>query len=497
MRSASRADFARLSLTSLAFSESYLIGRVHCSAKRTPKTHYFLRQPKLDALRWHLSAAPFFDSHRFQKCSGNGRPFEPAQQSLQCGRVVAGDSLSHHPRPRTHRDHAVAATQWGLSISERIVDLSQSQHPQTIPAAHGTPSPAQVAQASRSVPGKDGQQAPSTLASYLRRGFHSPCGLRKTRRGEGWLQPDQAWTAIVSPFALFRRTDEGLLAWGASSRRCSHFQRCTGTPRGVLCQDPCGSQGRARSCRQRVLRPQGHRMAGRKKSPLCHRGQDHQAYQTQADPSALHLSQPRRRGSRVLLSAYSLAASLPLCSRPATSTRTAQRAAHAVQAGQVSLPGAGYEPRSQTSQPLALLQRPSRRGADHPGTQGRLPLGQNSHTSLLCQRCLFSSAAARLQFGQLVQAVVFATRISNCHAPNLAQPDLTDARITPSSRKSSAAGYANQWTKGDCLEIRAAQDTKANALRPFFTQDLGSILIQKQRTKPSVSKRKILPTSFL
>src|SRR5215467_2621242 len=154
MRSASRADFARLSLTSLAFSESYLIGRVHCSAKRTPKTHYFLRQPKLDALRWHLSAAPFFDSHRFQKCSGNGRPFEPAQQSLQCGRVVAGDSLSHHPRPRTHRDHAVAATQWGLSISERIVDLSQSQHPQTIPAAHGTPSPAQVAQASRSVPGK-------------------------------------------------------------------------------------------------------------------------------------------------------------------------------------------------------------------------------------------------------------------------------------------------------------------------------------------------------
>src|SRR5215467_15255358 len=240
MRSASRADFARLSLTSLAFSESYLIGRVHCSAKRTPKTHYFLRQPTLDALRWHLSAAPFFDSHRFQKCSGNGRPFEPAQQSLQCGRVVAGDSLSHHPRPRTHRDHAVAATQWGLSISERIVDLSQSQHPQTIPAAHGTPSPAQVAQASRSVPGKDGQQAPSTLASYLRRGFHSPCGLRKTRRGEGWLQPDQAWTAIVSPFALFRRTDEGLLAWGASSRRCSHFQRCTGTPRGVLCQDPVG-----------------------------------------------------------------------------------------------------------------------------------------------------------------------------------------------------------------------------------------------------------------
>src|SRR5262249_33643921 len=97
----------------------------------------------------------------------------------------------------------------------------------------------------------------------------------------------------------------------------------------------------------------------------------------------------------------------------------------------------------------------------------------NSHTSLLCQRCLFSSAAARLQFGQLVQAVVFATRISNCHAPNLAQPDLTDARITRSSRKSSAAGYANQWTKGDCLEIRAAQDTKANALRPFFTQDLG------------------------
>src|SRR5216684_460359 len=48
-------------------NENYLSGSFHSHAKRTQKTSNRVWQSQLDSLRWHLFAAPVFDSDWFQK----------------------------------------------------------------------------------------------------------------------------------------------------------------------------------------------------------------------------------------------------------------------------------------------------------------------------------------------------------------------------------------------------------------------------------------------
>ena len=105
---------------------------------------------------------------------------------------------------------------------------------------------------------------------------------------------------------------------------------------------------------------------------------------------------------------------IPLASssirRPAA--RRAHRATDALQARAVPLPGPGHQPAAATAQPLALLQRPRRRGVAHQATQRGLRPGQHPHPPLLRQRDLLPSAPARLQSRELVQAALLARRTS-------------------------------------------------------------------------------------
>src|SRR5215813_6319480 len=119
-------------------NESYLISRVHSYAQRATKIGDHLWCCRAHPLRWHLSAASFFDSYRLQSSSCQRSDLGPAEQLLHRRRIAACHPLPNHSWSRTDRDNTVAATQWCLSLPERTADLSQSQHPQTFLASHST-----------------------------------------------------------------------------------------------------------------------------------------------------------------------------------------------------------------------------------------------------------------------------------------------------------------------------------------------------------------------
>jgi hypothetical protein len=127
---------------------------------------------------------------------------------------------------------------------------------------------------------------------------------------------------------------------------------------------------------------------------LRHRRPPDRPDQTQVGAPALRKSQPRNRGGRVPLPAHPVASRLPLRRHPTAAARGARRATDAVQVGQVSLPGPGYESTLATAQPLALLQRPCRHRTPHQTTQRGLCSGKHPHAPLLRERDLLPFAFA-------------------------------------------------------------------------------------------------------
>jgi DDE family transposase len=241
--------------------------------------------------------------------------------------------------------------------------------------------------------------------------------------------------------------------------RPGNVHTASGTPgfaQSLLCQNPFGNQICDHPRRQRILRPPDRGVAGGVQSSLCHRRQTHPTYQTQVGSPEIRLGEDRSANSRILLSAHSLVSSLPLRSYSTTSARRVGPTADLVQARELPLPGPGYQSRSETPQPLALLQWSSGNRTDYPGAQGRLPFGQDPHPSLPRQRGLLASLTIGLQLSELVQAAVFAPGVSDRYARYFAQSHSVNACTTASDRQSAPTGYARRWPTGKRLEACVA-----------------------------------------
>src|SRR6266498_478531 len=456
MKTVSQGHFVQRNLIFAGPGESYLIGRVHRDAQGASKTGYYVWKPDSHPLWRGVSASSFFDPHWTQECDRNRDTFYPTEQSLHRRGIVTCHPLPNHSLSRTNRNNTVVATQWCLPVPERTADLPRPKHPQTFLASRGTPGPDKAAQTPRPVIGQDDCQTRSALSRDLRPRFHRPCSLWKTTGRRSRLQSDQAWTTLVSSPALLRGTNQRLLAWGAAPWKCSYCQRYPGFAQSLLCQNRFGNQICDHPRRQRILRLQDRGVAGGAQSSLCHRRQTHPPYQTQVGSPQIRLGQYRSANRRILLSTPSLVSSLPLRSYSTTSIRRVRPTADIVQTRELPLSSLGYQSRSETPQPLALLQWSSGNRTDYPRAQGGLPFGQDPYPTLLCQRRLFSSVALGLQFSELVQAAVFAPGVSDRYTRYVAQSHSVNACPTTSDRQSAPIGYARRWPTGKCLETRAA-----------------------------------------
>src|SRR6266568_5334752 len=131
MKTASQDQFARRNLIFVVCGESYLIGRVHRNAQRASKIDHYLWKPDSYPLWRSLFASSFLDPHWTQERDCNRGTFCPTEQSLQHRGVIACNSLPDHSWFGTNRNHTAFATEWCLSVLERIADLPRPQHSQT------------------------------------------------------------------------------------------------------------------------------------------------------------------------------------------------------------------------------------------------------------------------------------------------------------------------------------------------------------------------------
>src|SRR5207253_7692402 len=418
-----------------------------------------------DSLRWGVSASPLLQSPPAQETPYSASTPYSTQQPLQRWRNAAGPALSDDSRTGTDRNRATVAPEWCLSVSHRPAELSRRNDTATFFAARcprRTPTAASVA---RPVSSAHDDHAAPPYTTYFRRRLHRACRLRSTRAGAARLQPNQARAPLLSPAALFRGPEQGLLARRVAAGRCSYCQRNVEPAYRVLGEDSQRSPVGHCPRRQRILRSRADRVAGGAAGGLRHRRPPDRPDQTQVGAPALRKPQPRSRGGRVPLPAHPVASPLPLRRHPTAAARGARRTTDAVQVGQVSLPGPGYESALATAQPLALLQRPCRRRTPHQTTQRGLCSGKHPHAPLLRERDLLPFAAARLQPRQLVQAALLARRVTERHPSDPASPYPFDAGPTASHRQPAAFALARKWSPRGSLEICAPANQQTQAVK--------------------------------
>src|SRR2546426_2342717 len=408
-----QTDFCLSRLTFASKNEGYFRSSFHSHAKRTKKTADRVWKPETDPLRRHLLASSFLDANWFQESGGKRSSLGPTKPSLQRGRVAAGDPLSNHSWSRTDRDHLPVTSQWGFSILERTIGLSECHYPETFPVAIGARGLAQVATAPRSLVDEDERQAAAAFTSALRFRLHRPGGLWPAARSSQGLQSAQARAQMLQPTALFRRPDKGLLAWRIAPRRRLHFQRRFRFANGLFCQASQRPQTDYNSRRQRVLRPQDHRVAGKQKSWVCHLRQAHATSQTEVFGAALYPAKQKPLHRRISLPTPALEKTLSLYRGAASPRRRAQQPAYLVQAGQIFLPGIRHQSHLETVKPLALLQWSHSGRTNHPRTQRKLSPGSNSDQRFPSQPGLLSPLTVGLQHRQLVQAPLPPSRVSD------------------------------------------------------------------------------------
>src|SRR5437667_1020159 len=476
MRPWPNAENALFWLTFSLQDESYLISSFHLGSQGTPKTCSQIRCAEPDALRRRLSVASLSLQDRIQERRRKQASFPSAQQSLQHRRDAVGVPLSDDPRPRTTRDDTVVETEWRLPVFDGTAELSGGNKLAPVSAARRAADVAALAYVARRIPQTHDRSTASACSTAVRCGLDRIGSLRSTGERPSRLQPDQARSTVLSPPAVLRGPEQGLLARGAAARRRLHLRWGQDSAASLLCQahrsstecDCAGRQGVLRSCTRRVARARARR--------LCDRRAADSADQTQVRGAALSHHQPGRGGGRVLLSTASLAAPLSLRRDPPTATRRTDRATDSVQTRTLPRPGLRDEPRAAAAEPLAFLQRSGWHRAHHPTTQRRLRAWRHPHAPLLRQRDVLSSSLARLQSRQLVQATVPATGDAESYPSDPARAHPPDARSIGTHGQPAAPVAAHQWPARACLAIRLAQDPGSQGLkRPFFTPDSGSI----------------------
>src|SRR4029453_13707833 len=251
-------------------SEHYLLGRVHCDGSGTTEAGCRVRRDEPDALRRRLPPPPVLVSNRVQTGRGDAGASRPAESSLHRRRDAAVAAVSDDPGARKDRDHAVAAPERRLPIPHRAAELPRGHDAPALLAARGSDRPPQTARPARSLSPPDDWTASATAPAALRPSLPVVGRVRAAGTRGDRLQPDQAGPPLVSPVALLRGPDQGLLAWRVATGRRTYCQRDPRSARRVLREDPGRSPADDCPRRQRVLRSHADRRALTPPgAPLC------------------------------------------------------------------------------------------------------------------------------------------------------------------------------------------------------------------------------------
>src|SRR6516165_10392474 len=356
--------------------------------------------------------------------------------------------------------------------------LSQGCRLIPIPSPAAVPAPigdARIGQATSSPrpPADTTLAAPQgSTACHLRPGLHPTDLVRASGAGPHRLQSAPTGSPLLSSLGLLRGPDARLLARGTAPWRRAHRSRNRRLAGGLLRQNACCGASNQGPRRCGFLRSQGdcgHRGSARE---VRYRRQADASLQSAAPGFGLYRGVAGAGSRRMFLPASPVAPPLPLCGGSQEPARRRRGTDHVVHTGPLHLSRFRHQPSSSTSLGLSLLQRSGGGRTHHPGAESRLPLGQDSHSSVRRQRSLLPSFALCLQSHELVQTPLLARGVSLDHSGDVTSP----ARDDPRAVRSDPSGTN---TQNSVLALGARSYYVCSYLyRPtqnltFFTQDSG------------------------
>jgi len=345
--------------------------------------------------------------------------FSSALQSLSSRRINLGYHLCSDCWCSPSEQDQNSSGQRRFSTDCRFKKLPIFQQSKTFLKKNQSRNHSEHQQSSRSFKVKDVLSAPAPYQYPLRFGLFRSYPLRQINsRGQGRLQPSQERRSFLPSLALFRVPFQRLLARHLKTRRCFQFHGLSRILKNLLSQSSSPSLSYSPPSRCWFLRPQVYRGSGGEKYWLLYRSQDDQSYQKQSGMSSLSPVQEKLGSSPVFLSTLPVEETTSFCSNQATSAGRRLRSIYSLYRKALCLSGLCNQSSLKSRKNLVFLQVPSSRRSPHQGTERKLCFSQNSNQQLSGQSGLFFFAPFCLQYRQLVQESLFASKISECYLRN-------------------------------------------------------------------------------
>jgi len=417
---------------------------LNSNAKNSYKYRHIIFKYWINPLRRAISFTTVFPKDQASVCSYPYRPISADQQSILYQRLHPCHPLSNHPWIGTDRNKHSIATEWGLPISGKPSNISESHYFAAVSGTFRLKRSDLLPKSPRPLPRLFSNETRPHLLCDLRSRYQSPDRLWRARGSQSGFQPKEARTSLLSAPSLFRGKDRRYLGRGLPLRGYSSspsHRRDSG-------QEPFQvAFGDSRdSCEGRLgfLRPYYCRVSSRSSCFLCHCGQNHQTHSTILWGSALRGGFSWVLGLGVRIQTLAMENDPTLHRDTPSHSRKAFLATFPLQDDWLYLPCDCHQSFVTTPEPMAFLQSESHRRTYHSRTSRSLYAGQNPYQRLGFQSGLFSLGPFCLQLGQLVQTSLSTGRMATAQSSNPPKPPVSCSSTIASPSRTSDFKFAEQ-----------------------------------------------------
>ena len=397
-------------------AEPVLIVRFVPDAQRNQNFAHIGGSPQSDSLWGYLFYSSVLQEATTQMAFAEKGPFSSTFQSLPSCRINSGYHLCFDCWYPPFKQNKSSSGQRCFPTNRWVKELPIFQQFKTFLEKSQSQNNQRYQQGSRPSEVKDVLSTPTSDKYPFR--FRLLCSYplwQTNPGGQGRLQSSQKRRPVLPSFALFRVPFQRLLARYLTTRRCLQFHRLGKIPKRLLSQSSSLRLSHSSSGRCWLLRPQACRGSRKEIHRLLYCSQNDQTNQEQDCRTSLPSFQRRRGSSRILLPAPPVEKTTSLCSNPATLTRKRRRPTYSLYHKTLYLFRLCNQSFLNSRKDILFLSAKSRDRNYHQGTERKFRFSQNPNQQIPGEPSLFPPFGFCLQHRQLVQKIMFTSRIPKCY----------------------------------------------------------------------------------
>ena len=418
------------------YAEPVLIGRIVCNAKRYKKYPNFRRRTQFNPLWWNLPNSLILQKTETELAFAKSNSIPSRIQTLSPRRINLSHYLCLDCWYSPFEQDQNSSRQWRLPTNNWLKNISIFKQFETFFKTSRPKSHSEYQQRSRSSKVKDVLSAQTSHQPSIRfrliRSYHLRQAYRRCRKR---LQPWQKRCPFLSSLTVLRISLKRLLAWGLKARKCLHFRWVIGISKRMPCQTSSIYLSHQSPSRFWFFRSQIYRASRRQRDWLCHCRQVDPYYPTETQWVALSQIQKRLGSRRFPLRAQGLEEATPHCNNTPPKTRKRFRTTNPFHFKTLLLSSLRNQSSFGSRKCLVFLSWPCLHRSNYQRAQRELRLGENTNQQLSGQSGLLFSSPFCLQYRQLVQANLFAQKISTCVSRNYSKRHISSTSKISQIRK--------------------------------------------------------------